>query len=63
MADGKTCVPNADDLLKKMELIILYNTEWFDKQDGSTEPVRRDSVIKHFDFNPLKKYEIKSVIT
>ena len=46
-----------------MELFILYNTEWFDKTDGSTEPIKRDSVIKHFDFNPAKKYELKSVVT
>ena len=46
-----------------MELVILYNTEWFNKQNGSTEPVVRDSIIKYFDFNPKKKYEIKSTIT
>ena len=46
-----------------MELIILYNTEWFNKQDGSTEPIARDSVVHHFDFNPSKRYELKSVIT
>ena len=60
---NQDCRADAEDILKKMELIVLYNTEWFDKTDGSTEPIRRDSVIQHFDFNPQKKYEIKSVVT
>ena len=46
-----------------MELIVLYNTEDFNKKDPSTAPVTRDSVIRHFDFNPNKRYELKSVIT
>ena len=66
VAKSKTCLGTLEDrekLLAKMELLILYNTEWFNKQDGSTKPVVRDSVIKHFDINPKKRYEIKSVIT
>ena len=46
-----------------MELIILYDTEYFDKKNGSTDPIVRDSVIRQFDFDSSKKYEIKSVIT
>ena len=46
-----------------MEFVILYSTENFNKDDGSKDPITRDSVIKHFEFNPEKKYEIKSVIT
>lgn len=62
-AKNKQCIANAEEELAKMELFILYNTEWFNKQDGTTEPIVRDSIIKHFDFNPAKRYEIKSVIT
>lgn len=46
-----------------MELQILYNTEWFNKNIGSTDPITRDSVVQYFDFNPTKRYQIKSVIT
>jgi len=27
------------------------------------DPIVRDSVVRHFDFNPVKRYEINSVIT
>jgi hypothetical protein len=60
---NKECVADVEDQLAKMELIILYNTERFNKQDGSTSPIVRDSVVEHFDFHPAKRYEIKSVIT
>ena len=62
-AAGKTCVADPVAELAKMELIVLYNTEDFNKKDPSTAPVTRDSVIRHFDFNPNKRYELKSVIT
>ena len=60
---GKTCLPDAESYLAKMELFILYNTESFNKRDASMDPISRDSVIQHFDFNPAKRYELKSVIT
>ena len=59
----KTCVEDPIAELAKMELFLLYNTDQFNKNDASTQPVTRDSVILHFEFNPEKKYEIKSVIT
>lgn len=45
-----------------MELLILYNTESFNKFDSSTDPVTRDSVIAHYDFNPERRYSLKSTI-
>ena len=42
---GKTCVDNPIEELEKMEMFLLYNTENFNKKDGSTTPVQRDSVI------------------
>ena len=51
-----TCDPNAVDQLKKMEFIILYDTENFDKHNSSTNPINKDSVIRHFDINPEKTY-------
>ena len=55
-----TCDPDVDDKLKKMEFIILYDTQNFDKHNPSTNPVNKDSVIRHFDINSEKTYEIKS---
>ena len=55
-----TCDPDAVDKLKKMEFIVIYNTENFDKHNSSTNPVNKDSVIRHFDINSEKTYEIKS---
>ena len=46
-----------------MELVILYNTESFNYNDASKDPVKRESVISYIDFNPNKKYTMKSVIT
>ena len=56
VARSKTCIANAEEELEKMELQILYNTEWFNKQEGSTDPITRDSVVQYFDFNPTKRY-------
>ena len=55
-----TCDSDAEDKLKKMEFIIIYDSENFDKHNSSTNPVNKDSVIRHFDINPEKTYEIKS---
>ena len=55
---GKTCVEDAEAELAKMEMFVLYNTETFDKRDGSSEPVKRESVVEHFNFNPGKRYEL-----
>ena len=46
-----------------MELVILFNTESFNKFGGSETLVNRNSVIRHFDFNAYRKYELKSEIT
>ena len=46
-----------------MEFVLIYNQERFDKKNSGTDPVTRDSVVKVFDFNPTKRYELKSVVT
>lgn len=48
--------------LAKMELIVLYNTESFDKRDPSAAPIRKESVVKHLHFNPSKRYELNGRI-
>ena len=58
-----TCIANPEAELQKMELMLFYNTERFDKRSSDLVPVARDSVVRHFDFNPSKKYEMKAVIT
>lgn len=58
-----TCVSDPVAELEKMELVLLYNTESFNKQDVSKDPVKRESLIKHIDFNPNKRYNINAVIT
>lgn len=60
---GIKCVADPLGELAKMELFILYNTESFDKRDASADPIRRESVIQHLNFNPNKRYELKSRIT
>jgi len=46
-----------------MELVVLYNTESFNHRVASKDPITRDSVIKVFDFNPEKRYKLKSIVT
>ena len=48
--------------LAKMEIVVLYNTESFDKRDNSREPIRREAVIEHFNFNPGKSYNLEARI-
>lgn len=62
-AKKKTCRSNAESELAKMEFVLLYNQESFNKQDASTDPVTRDAVIQVFDFNPKKRYNLKTVVT
>ena len=59
---GIACVADPISELAKMELVILYNTESFNYNDASKDPVKRESVISYIDFNPNKKYTMKSVI-
>lgn len=54
--------PDAEAELAKMELVILYNTERYNDNDSSLDPIIRDSVITEYDFNPLKRYELKTSI-
>lgn len=49
--------------LEKMELVLLYNTESFNKQDDSNDPFTRESLVRNFDFNPSKRYKLDAVIT
>lgn len=46
-----------------MELVLIYNQERFDKKNSGTDPITRDSVVQVYDFNPTKRYELKSVVT
>ena len=43
-----------------MELVVMYDTERFDRKNASRDPVIRDSVIKAFEFDPQKRYELKT---
>ena len=46
-----------------MEFVIFYNTERFNIDDVSEDPIIRNSVVKTFDFNPTKKYVLNSSVT
>ena len=49
--------------LDKMELVIMYNSEFFDYQDFSERPVKGEMVIDHFELDHNKKYQINSKVT
>ena len=49
--------------LEKMQLVVLYNTESFDKHSAEEDPVTRESIVRYFDFNPRKRYNLNSVVT
>jgi len=40
----------------------MYNTQQFDHNDFTTEPIIYDSVVDHFEINYNKKYQIDSKI-
>ena len=48
--------------LAKMEMFVLYNTESFNKRDGSSDPIQRNSIIEHYNFYPGKKYELTAKV-
>ena len=58
-----TCNANPEVELAKMELVVMYNTEKFDKHSVSEFPITRESVIKNYEFNPKKRYELKTHVT
>ena len=43
-----------------MELVVLFNTESFNKDDVTKAPITKDSVIQHIEFDPSKRYQLKS---
>lgn len=59
-AAGISCRADAAAELQKMELVVMYDTERFDRKNASRDPVIRDSVIKAFEFDPQKRYELKT---
>ena len=61
-ATGKTCLADSEAELAKMEIIVLYNTKSFDKRDNSKDPIRREAIIEHFNFNPGKSYDLEARI-
>ena len=50
------------EFLNKLELVLLYNSERFNINDSTNEPIVRESIIGHYDFNPQKKYALKSTV-
>lgn len=48
--------------LNKLELVLLYSTERFNIDDVSDDPILRDSAVEVYDFNPSKRYTLKSTV-
>lgn len=57
-----TCADNPEEELSKMDLLIMYNTEQFDDENLTENPVLSSSVVAHFEMNPYLKYQIDSKI-
>jgi len=45
-----------------MELVIFYNTERYNRNDASKDPITRDSLVKVYDFSPARRYQINTEI-
>ena len=64
-SSSTSCSGNAAsdlEFLNKLEFVMFYNTERFNINDSSNEPIIRESYIEYYDFNPEKKYALKSVV-
>ena len=61
-AKGIVCNANPEVELAKMELVIFYNTERFEKSDASEYPIIRESVAEYYALNPTKRYELKTEV-
>ena len=61
-AKSIVCNANPQVELAKMQLVIYYNTERFDKHDPSSDPIIREGIARTFDFNPAKRYELKTQV-
>ena len=64
-SSSSSCSGNAAsdlEFLNKLEFVLLYNSERFDINDSTKEPIIRESVMEYYDFNPEKKYALKSSV-
>lgn len=56
------CADNPEEELSKMDILIMYNTEQFDDENLTENPVLSNSVVAHYEMNPYLKYQIDSKV-